>query len=242
MKSKINLGAMILFNHFFTGEKKPVWDEDLQMEVMQREQVFLTPENWEKLKKEFLEYRLNSWLEIEPYKSFTRKELAQNELDYVQSITANNQVEKTMLKRYIELIEKQLKQPDSKPKAMISYQWNGTPDEDLPELFTAMRDTYFLIDQSTTLEQFKAVFTGQPIEGIKPIKWHDENASELLYFNRHIEYLVDEVGSKYKRMTACFVKPDGKPFNAAWRSLNTNLTNNLSQIKQNTINQMLREF
>ena len=242
MKSKINIGAMVLFNRFFVGEKKPVWDKDLQMEIMQSTQVFLTPENWETYKKEFLEYRLNSLAEIEQYKFFTRKELAQNEMDFVQSIKPNNQVEKIMLRRYIELIEKQLKQTENKPQAILSFQWNSKPDEDLPELYAVMRDTYSLIDQSTTLEQFKAVFTGQPIESITPIKWHSENASELLYFNNSIEYLVDTVKSKYKRMVLCFVKPDGEPFDAVWKSLNTNLSNNLSQEKQNAIKQMLKAF
>lgn len=50
------------------------------------------------------------------------------------------------------------------------------------ELYSLMLNKYKLIAPETTLEQFKAVFTGQPIESINPIKWHQDNASELLYF------------------------------------------------------------
>jgi len=54
-----------------------------------------------------------------------------------------------------------------------------------------MIDKYKLIAPETTLEQFKATFTGQPIESINPIKWHQDNASELLYFNEAIDNMTN---------------------------------------------------
>jgi len=68
-------------------------------------------------------------------------------------------------------------------KKMTSYVWQGNPDIELPELYSHMKDTYKLIDPQTNLEQFKAVFKGQDIEKIKPIKW--------LHTNRLLAYFLD---------------------------------------------------
>ena len=130
----------------------------------------------------------------------------------------------------------------TKQQQKTSYVWQNNPDEELPELYKLMIDKYKLIAPETTLEQFKAVFTGQAIESINPIKWHQDNASELLYFNEAIQAKVDNVWHIYQRLAACFVKPDGKPFNAVWKSLKTNLEINLSPDKQKAIDELVRNF
>jgi hypothetical protein len=43
-------------------------------------------------------------------------------------------------------------------------------------------------------------------------------------------------------MTACFVKPDGKPFKAVWKSLKTNIAINLSPDKQKAIDELVNNF
>lgn len=74
--------------------------------------------------------------------------------------------------------------PKEKPnKNVSSYLWQTYPDKELPELYSLMKDTYKLIDQQTNLEQFTAVFTGQDIENINPIKW--------LHSNRLLAYFLD---------------------------------------------------
>lgn len=129
-----------------------------------------------------------------------------------------------------------------KQQKKTSYVWQKNPDKELPELYKLMIDKYKLIAPETTLEQFKAVFTGQPINEIKPIRWHQDNASELLYFNEAIQAKVDNVWHIYQRLAACFVKPDGKPFNAVWKSLKTNIDINLSSDKQKAIDELVRNF
>lgn len=64
---------------------------------------------------------------------------------------------------------------------MISYVWQNNPDTELPKLFKQMINIYKLIASDTTFEQFEAIFTGQPIESIKPIKWEDQTVL-LAYF------------------------------------------------------------
>ena len=68
-----------------------------------------------------------------------------------------------------------------KQKKYISYVWQSNPDKELPELYNLMKSKDKLISPETTCEQFKAVFTGQPTESIKPIKWI-ENTVLLAYF------------------------------------------------------------
>jgi len=68
----------------------------------------------------------------------------------------------------------------SKP-LKLSYEWQNNRDKELPELYSLMINKYKLIAPETTPEQFKAVFTGQPIDGIEPIKWIASNRL-LAYF------------------------------------------------------------
>jgi hypothetical protein len=109
-----------------------------------------------------------------------------------------------------------------------------------------MLNKYKLIAPETSLEQFKAVFTGQAIESINPIKWHQDNASELLYFIDRLQQTNNIVHNPkradYQKLKACFVKPDGKPFNAVWKSLKTNLEINLSPDKQKAIDELVSNF
>jgi hypothetical protein len=142
---------------------------------------------------------------------------------------------------YLKNVKNESNKPP-KPKKRISYIWQNDPDKELPELYRLMIDKYRLIAPETTYDQFKAIFTGQLIDDIKPIKWHQNNASELLYFNEAIKDKVDSVWHIYKRLAACFVKPDEKPFEAIWKSLKTNIDINLSPDKQKAIDELVSNF
>ena len=127
-----------------------------------------------------------------------------------------------------------------------SYVWQNNPDKELPELYTLMIDNYKLIASGTTLEQFKAIFTGQPIESVNPIKWHQGNASELLYFidtlGQSNNIVCNPKKADYQRMTACFVKPDGNQFKANWKQIKQNISINLSSDKQKAIDELIKAF
>ncbi|MBK8622689.1 MAG: hypothetical protein IPN79_13270 [Saprospiraceae bacterium] len=150
------------------------------------------------------------------------------------------------------LIESFYQKKEEKPKPkqnkkLTSYKWQNNPNEELPELYKLMKDTYKLIDPETNLKQFTAIFTGQPIdENLKPIKWHQDNASELLYFIDRLEKLNNIAHNPnradYEKLKACFVKPNGKPFNEVFKSLKTNLEINLSQEKQKAIIELVENF
>jgi hypothetical protein len=131
------------------------------------------------------------------------------------------------------------KQPKQQKKT--SYEWLINPDTELPELYKLMIDSK-LIANETTKQQFIAIFTGQPIDNIEPIKWHQDNASELLYFIGRLEQISqikhNPKKADYQRMTACFVKPDGKPFKANWKQIKQNISINLSPAKQKVIDEL----
>lgn len=146
-------------------------------------------------------------------------------------------------------IDQQNKRPAKKPpkqQKKTSYVWQSNPVDEIPELYSLMFDKYKLIASDTTPEQFEAVFTGQPIESINPIKWHQDNASELLYFidrleqSNNIEH--NPKRADYQKLISCFVKPDGKPFKAVWKSLKTNIDINLSSDKQKAIDELVSSF
>ncbi len=146
-------------------------------------------------------------------------------------------------------IDHQQKRPARKPpkqQKKTSYVWQSNPDNELPELYSLMIDKYKLIAPETTYEQFKAVFTGQAIESINPIKWHQDNASELLYFIDGLQQTNNIVHNPkradYQKLKACFVKPDGSQFNEALKTLKTDIKINLSPDKQMAIDELVSNF
>ena len=132
------------------------------------------------------------------------------------------------------------------PKKKTSYCWLTFPDKELPELFKLMINQYSLIVPETSYDEFKDIFTAQPIESIKPIKWHEDNASELLYFinrlekSHNIKHNVNR--ADYQKLKACFVKPNGKVFNEAFKSLKTNIEIALSADKRKIIDDLINRF
>jgi hypothetical protein len=134
-----------------------------------------------------------------------------------------------------------------KPKILTSFSWISKPQEELPEFFKLMLYEYKLLSPDTTFEQFKAVFTQQPIDDtFKPVKWHDGNASELLYFIYRLEESNNVQHFKrktdYNKMTNCFVKSDGNPFKAYWKQLKQNIDCNLSDEKKRQIDDLINHF
>jgi hypothetical protein len=134
----------------------------------------------------------------------------------------------------------------TKQQKKTSYVWQNNPDKELPELYSLMIDKYNLIAPETTYEQFKDIFTGQPIDVINPIRWHQNNASELLYFIDKLEQSsnIEHNPSRadYQKLKACFVKPDDKQFDEALKSLKTNIEINLSPDKQKAIDELVNNF
>lgn len=211
----------------------------------------------EQFKKNFQKLRLNAvekWTDelnrIEPSEAVAKidkqlYELRKKELLADIGADGLNDWDRWLQKYLSNEIDYQQKKPTRKPpkqQTKTSYVWQNNPDKELPELYSLMINKYKLIASDTTPEQFKAVFTGQPIDKIEPIKWHQDNASELLYFNEAIKSKVNDVWHIYQRLAACFVKPDGKPFKAVWKSLKTNIDINLSSDKQEAIDELLKNF
>lgn len=211
----------------------------------------------ERFKKNFQKLRLKTvekWTDelnrIEPSEAVAKidkqlYELRKKELLADIGADGLNDWDKWLQKYLSNEIDYQQKKPTRKPpkqQKKTSYVWQSNPNKELPELYSLMINKYKLIAPETTPEQFKAIFTGQSIESINPIKWHQDNASELLYFNEAIKNKVNNVWHIYQRLAACFVKPDGMQFNAVWKSLKTNIEINLSPDKQKAIDELVRNF
>lgn len=146
-------------------------------------------------------------------------------------------------------IDHQQKRPARKPpkqQKTTSYVWQNNPDKELPELYSLMIKKYKLIASETTPEQFIAVFTGQAIDdSFEPIRWHQDNASELLYFidrleqSNNIEH--NPKRADYQKLKACFVKPGGNQFNEALKTLKQQIQF-ISPDKQKAIDELVSNF
>ncbi len=62
----------------------------------------------------------------------------------------------------------------------VSFNWLSNPETELPPLYKKVKEAE-LIAPETTLKQFTAIFTGQPIETIEPVKWISKTVL-LAYF------------------------------------------------------------
>jgi hypothetical protein len=215
----------------------------------------------EQFKKNFQKLRLNAvekWTDelnrIEPSEAVAKidkqlYELRKKELLADIGADGLNDWDRWLQKYLSNEIDYQQKKPTRKPpkqQTKTSYVWQNNPDKELPELYSLMIDNYKLIAPETTYEQFKAVYTGWTIDEIEPIRWHQENASELVYFIDRLEQTDNIVHNPkktdYQKMTACFVKPDGKQFKANWKQIKQNISINLSSDKQKAIDELVSNF
>jgi hypothetical protein len=215
----------------------------------------------EQFKKNFQKLRLNAvekWTDelnrIEPSEAVAKidkqlYELRKKELLADIGADGLNDWDRWLQKYLSNEIDYQQKKPTRKPpkqQTKTSYVWQSNPDKELPELYKLMIDKYKLIAPETTYEQFKAVYTGWTIYEIEPIRWHQENASELVYFIDRLEQTDNIVHNPkktdYQKMTACFVKPDGKQFKANWKQIKQNISINLSSDKQKAIDELVSNF
>ncbi len=157
---------------------------------------------------------------------------------------------KEFFDEYIVIVEQELREGNSikkeKPvqkKNKLSYVWQGKSDEELPNLYQQMKGKF--IDNESDLSQFIAIFSGLPIQNLKPIKWHSDNASEVLYFILQLEDTQNIASGKrvdYQKLKACFFKPDGTPFTASFKELKQNIDINLSTDKQRAIKDLVSTF
>lgn len=126
---------------------------------------------------------------------------------------------------------------------LITYNWLGKIEKDLPELFENLIGKW--ISSENTLEQLIIVFSAQPIKKIKPIIWHNDNASEVLYFLLQLEeagLIESKLRTDYKKLKACFYNNDKKPFNQSFKDLKNKLEFNLSLEKRKAIDKLISNF
>jgi hypothetical protein len=135
----------------------------------------ITPENWDEKKDIFFEQRMEKYKE-----SYTIEQKINFEFDEIKLLPLMNKDFKVLADNYKRLLDK--KNKNTKLPKKTSYVWHSNPDKELPELYSLMIDKYKLIASETTYEQFKAVFTGQPIDVICEIERTKKFTNVLLTY------------------------------------------------------------
>ncbi len=127
-----------------------------------------------------------------------------------------------------------------KVKTTRSYKWLGKP-EDLNELYRKMKDFF---SGETKFVDFKNIFSNKEISIINPIKWHDDTASELLYFIMQLveNGLIEGKRLNYLTLTGCFLKSDGKKFTANFKNLKQSIPIKLTLAKMAKIEAIVKSF
>jgi len=142
----------------------------------------ITTENWEAHKDTFLIQRMGIYPD-----SYTIEQKINRELEKIEILPLRNDDFKVLADNYRNHLRSHNTVPN-KIKKRTSYVWQNNPDNELPELHRLMINKYKLIAPETTYEQFKDIFTGQPIdESFEPIRW--------LNSNRLLAYFLDSVFS-----------------------------------------------
>lgn len=140
-------------------------------------------------------------------------------------------------------VQKPLSSRNSKKKTVYSYEWLNDAEQDLPELYNLIVGK--LITKDSKLEDFKKVFLNTPTSELNPIKWHEDNASELLFFITRLEETSNIEKTQYlrwERLISCFIKPDGGKFTANFKELNQKVSSTLSSSKQKFIDDIVKNF
>ncbi|MGP8216224.1 MAG: hypothetical protein ACLQQ4_11705 [Bacteroidia bacterium] len=131
-----------------------------------------------------------------------------------------------------------------KKTLFTSYVYNGRTEE-LNELYNRMKGVY--IAEDTDYGNFKKIFSGVQIDNtLTPIRWHDNNASELLYFIKCLcksGIINNSKSMNYRVLKACFVTNDSRVFNAHFKELKTGLDKGgLSTAKIKAIDKFVTAF
>jgi len=143
-------------------------------------------------------------------------------------------------KKSLENIHSEKKKNSSRKN--ISYKWLGNDDE-IPDLFKKMKG--ILIDSGTTKNEFSNIFSGIEIDKINPVKWHNDNASELLYFILQLEeknLIAKRKHTSYIKLSGCFIKNNGCKFHEQFRALKQNLDIQFSNEKKQIIDAIIKQF
>lgn len=187
------------------------------------------------------------------------------QLDYISFLRTNTTYDsydlddwesnfKQLENRYRETIRQnnsQFRTSEMKDKRKIieSYKWQGKkPVNDLSELYQLLNKH---LSKETSLEQFKTIFSGIDVSKITPIKWHDDNASEVLYFIYRLaaNNCIDERKNKndeprlnYVKLKACIIQSNGKKFTANFKELKQKIDIFLSKEKRDEIDKIVKQF
>ncbi len=76
-----------------------------------------------------------------------------------------------------------------KKRIVLTYNWLTKPALYIPQLFELVKMNG-LVDGKTSYNDFYAVFSAKQPGSFKPIRWHENNVTELLYFLKRL------IGSK----------------------------------------------
>ena len=117
-------------------------------------------------------------------------------------------------------------------RSKITYKW--LKNDDKLHKFKSLLIKNKLIDHRISFQDFKAIFTGQPINQIENcIKWSNDNVTQLLYL---IKYLMDnEILKKpkqnydYIQMNNCFERLNGEKFTGNFRTLMSKIEFDVSE-------------
>lgn len=172
-------------NTFFEVDNyKKEYSKKYKKELDQNYPFSLNEISWYEYKEKFKQQRFDEY-----NKGLTDKEISIKEIEYINVLLKNmdnghlnfkeKDTFKTLAKRYIDYLT--ISQTKQQKK---TYQWQSNPDKEIPELYSLMINQYKLIASDTKPEQFKAIFTGQPIDSVKPIKWLAKK-NLLAYFIDH---------------------------------------------------------
>jgi hypothetical protein len=191
-----------------------------------------------KVKTELDIYNLNLFLgDLENYLYLNDLDMFLNVMDKPEGYIVLSKFNglyrlRNILKNYIE------KSKNVGKKIKASYKWEGNPDKELPELYRLMIEEYNLIASETTYEQFKVVFTGQPIDEIDKIERTKKFTNVLLAYFVSELFLKNNPNDYLSIAESCFA--NAKNLNQAL----TNYNNNQNRLPKNhtIIDELINEL
>jgi len=145
--------------------------------------------------------------------------------------------------RYLQIVG-DIQTSKRKLTSLNSYEWLAkNSEEDILELFNALSGKY--ISSECSCEDFRHVFSGDPLNEIQPIKWKRDIPSEVIYLIKMLkEYNFIEPNKRfiYIQLKKLFVRPDGNPFDQKLKQISNNIETGLSSKKQDELLEIVKSL
>ena len=180
-------------------------DRSSKSSIENNNRLFLTTENWEENKMQFIEERFSGRRQ----QAWTKQEWAKAELEFIEGIEYHTPDRRILKERYSKELARIIKVRGKEQEQEIGFKWIAE-DNKLKTLYKGLKEGGYIQD---TKRDFEQLFNGNKASAIKPITWK----ATQWELGRFVELLVMKsfISASFplKKIAFSFIDKNGNKFN-----------------------------